>query len=313
MLGAATAWGQAPPAAATAPPPVTAAPTEPAPSDATATPSAEPAAEAAPVPEKPAPEPRSEPAPHVKWVDSKTDPNEKAEPEEPAAPPEEPWKLGGSHFVLSVERVTGVLAWNSKSSFPFRDSNGEARNLEAESAGVDVALLGSGGASRTVFGIPRMAFDGITSSGISIGGAVSYMLSSGGTGAAIDGQPNSQTRGLPKGATFILAPRVGIVLPTSQSAAFWLRGGFTRISAYAEGDVIVGDRVVSGTATLTAWSATLEPQFMLVAAPHVALVLGANLDVGFAGTYDADLAGHHSGINVKNSAYGGTAGLSAVF
>ena len=178
-----TAASGAPPAAASAPaeaPPAPAAPAE----------AAAPTEAGAPAADSPAATaPKTEaPRARVLWKEPSPDDPRPADPEsaeatdsaeQPAAPPTSNaagWSLTGPHFALSIERVTSVLGWSKK--ITIAPVSGIGDPLDIETSGTDVSFLGAG-ALRSASGVPRVAFDVILDGGFSIGGAISYMTSSG--------------------------------------------------------------------------------------------------------------------------------------
>jgi hypothetical protein len=218
---------------------------------------------------------------------------------------------------LGVERVTNLLSWSMTESVPVTTSsfNGfpSTTNVDLERSGTDVSFLGSGGASQNVFGLPRVAIDGMFSNGLTLGGSISYMVTSGksestnGTGKASSEDPTV--------SVFIFAPRVGVVIPASPYVGVWLRGGISRISASTDvpqTDPQTGASVGgTQTSTVTLVDLTLDPQLVITPVPHVGITLGALLDIGVSGT--GETTGSTTTTDVKASSYGVSGGLVAIF
>lgn len=224
--------------------------------------------------------------------------------EEPAQQPAESWQIVGSHFMLGVERVTNVQSWSL---------NGSAQGSEAERTGTDVSFLASGN-SGNVFGIPRVAFDGMFSNGLTLGGSLSYLVTSGKTESKINGTSRGSVDS-PTVSIFVLAPRIGVVIPASETVGVWLRGGISRIVSSTESgststpNTGTASNGVETTTTLVDF--TLDPQLLICPVPHVGLTLGAVFDIGVSGSVDTDTS--DVSTDLKASSYGVTAGLAAMF
>lgn len=249
-----------------------------------------------------------------------------------------PWHLRSTRFILSAERLTSALSWNTvvKQSVTIPSPSGSSASTtideEVETSGVDVSFLGAGGGPN-VHGMPRIGFDAMFSNGFTLGGALSYIttsgkseISSGSAKLSMDG---------PTTAMFTLAGRLGIMIEASPIVGIWLRGGFTRISVASEyqsttttpGNSFGPTTTTKTTTDTVATSAlTLDPQLVLTPIPHVGITLGLALDVGLGGTTEssstAPSSSSSSGPSVGSqsppsdttrSSYGITGGLVALF
>jgi len=175
---------------------------------------------------------------------------------------------------------------------------------------------------RSASGVPRVAFDMIFDGGFSIGGALSYMTSSG----KLEPQGMQPGADLPDGSVFLFAPRAGVMIEASSGVGLWLRGGFTRTSISSSTPVVINGSTFTENDALTTWDFSLDPALVLVPAPHVAITISGLLEVGVSGTESAhvdgltqfnpqgstststDLEEQYSNVN-----YGVTAGLVALF
>lgn len=212
----------------------------------------------------------------------------------------EPWTLAGPHFVVSAERLSAFLAWNSHDD---RASDGSVDSSSA--SGTDLALLGSGSASHTVLGSPRLGFDAELALGVTLGVALGYVHAS---RSGSEFSPKTTTTAL------IAAPRVGVLLIPTARIAIWLRGGLTATHSTSsfEQPYVSGGLGLDGDSSSTLWDVTLDPQLLLVAAPHVAFSVGVVADIGAAGSVTlGGLNGESYGK--RESAYGMSIGLSAIF
>jgi len=230
-----------------------------------------------------------------------------------AAEGPEPWQLVAPHFLVGVERITNWLAWDESETFQLSpQSGGGTKNAETLSSGTDVSFLGSGAPSRNVFGVPRLAFDGMFASGFTLGGSLSYMTVSGKTQAPT-GTGGQLVRDDPTSSIFVLAARAGVVLPASKLVGIWLRGGFSRISRST--DFKIADPGVGITTTIVTTSTlvnvTLDPQLIINPFPHVGITFGALLDIPLGGSVEStSFAATH---DLTASSYGATSGLLAIF
>lgn len=250
-----------------------------------------------------------------------TEQEPESEATETAPPPVESWRLAGQpHFLLGVERITNAVGWSvtrTETVTTFNNINnnfGTPTTIELEQSGTDVSFLGSGEASANVFGIPRIALDGMFGNGLTLGGSLSYMVVSGKHEVA-DSSATKSSLDDGSASIFIFAPRVGVMIPTSPTVAIWLRAGVSRISISRDShpfDPQTGKQLTStATSTDTLVDFTLDPQLVITPVPHVGITLGALIDVGVSGT--AETAGTSETHDTKASSYGVTGGLVAIF
>jgi hypothetical protein len=298
--------GSASAAPSVAPPP----PTEVAPPAAEAPPEvAPPPAAAAPA----APPDVDEPAPgaRVKWKSNETPPTAEEEApseedtdESQAVVPADAWQLAGGHFILSFERMTTLLSWKQSVQVPssFNGSSGGS-TTEVSSSGADVSLLWGGG-ERTPSSLPRIAFDGVFSNGFTLGGSLGLVSSTGTSKDSTGETPLSDHSG------YLFGFRAGVILPATESIGIWLRGGFTHFSATTSAS---SSSTNAAKEVITAWDFTLDPQLVLVVAPRVGITFGPLFDIPVAGTDRVETGNQVLEADFKNSAYGVTAGASAIF
>ncbi len=234
----------------------------------------------------------------------------------------DPLQLGGTRFIVSVERATSVLAWAGTTTITNTSFNqfGDptTSDQEVESSGTDVSFLG-GNTENNPFAIPRVAFDAMLNSGLTLGGSLTYLTSSSKAEIPSDLDPTVKTTvDGPTRSTFILSPRIGVMLKASPTVGIWLRGGITRVSVTSETkrsiDDVDGTREVTTTGTGTFVNVSLDPQLVLMPVPHVGITLGAAVDIGASGTYKFETSGSPSQeVDQTLSSYGATAGLVAIF
>jgi hypothetical protein len=249
------------------------------------------------------------------------------EPEERPAPSE--WRLAGPHFIVSAERLTGILAWSqtvTREVDTFQ-SGGTTQTQEATVSGTDVSLLGVGnfgdgnsfgGLGDNLFSTPRIAFDYVFKGGFSLGGSLGYMVRSGETEVpATNGSSGTTTQERPTKDILVFSPRLGVFLEGTPKVGVWLRGGITRLVASSERDEVVQNGSLAGTikteTTLSLWDVTLDPQLVLSPVPHVGITIGASLDIGVSGSIKETTGSASAENDVTASSYGVTAGLIAMF
>jgi len=223
-----------------------------------------------------------------------------AEPESASERPPGAWSLVDSHFLLGVERVTNVMGWSLTAS---------AGGASSEVSGTDVSFLASGN-SANPFGIPRLAFDGMLSNGLTLGGSLSYLVTSGKhTFSNANGAETSTDS--PTSSIFVLAPRIGVVIAATDTLGVWLRGGITRIAVSNDTPASAGGE--ASTLTTTFVDLTLDPQLLISPLPHVALTLGPIFEIGLGGGMSGAAGNVDTTADWKATAYGVTSGLAAIF
>jgi hypothetical protein len=216
------------------------------------------------------------------------------------------WKLGGSHLVLSVERLATLAVWRE-----IEGSWGGA-NIESRTWGVEASLLTANSTRRSMT-VPRVAFDYVTSKSLTLGGSLGYVRSGG-----KQGKPNERQ--------YVIAPRIGSLIAFDRIAV-WLRAGIT-FSSWSSthenhdpvpcdacddfSDQRIPPRV---TETRTTYSLTVDPQLLVCLAPRIALSVGISLDEGFGGSFSRDYATKFSpyDVDLTSSAYALTTGISIIF
>jgi hypothetical protein len=196
------------------------------------------------------------------------------------------------------------LTWNQQAS---------VGSVEAEVAGTDVSFLGTGSFDGNPFSIPRVAFDGVFANGFTLGGSISYMVTSG-ERSSPDEFGGTTKRDTPTQSVFLLAPRLGMLFPASPKVGVWLRGGVTRVEA--TGEAISSDgfgNISSSEFSVTYVDVTLDPQLVFTPVPHIGITLGAALDIGVTGSTDPSSTNGGTEPDMSASSYGVTAGIAAIF
>lgn len=231
------------------------------------------------------------------------------------------WKLRGPHFLISAERLTSILSWSqsSKSTATFTDpgtGTSFTSTVEGEESGTDVSLLSAGGFLENPFSIPRVGFDYMFGNGLTIGGSLGYMVTSG-ESEDKDSDGTTRTQDRPTVDIFLFAPRLGVFIGATPKLGIWLRGGVTRLALSSERDRPNGDGTMTrSTYTASFVDVTLDPQLVISPVPHVGITVGPTLDIGVSGS--AETTGNNSTstsaeTELTASSYGVTAGLVALF
>jgi hypothetical protein len=148
------------------------------------------------------------------------------------------------------------------------------------------------------------------SNGLTLGGSISYLVTSGKTTLTASNEETSSDA--PTESIFVLAPRIGVVIPASETVGVWLRGGITRIALSSEtrAPSTSSNGGEALTATTTYVDLTLDPQLLISPVPHVGLTLGALFEIGLGGSQEN--SGSQT-TDMKATAYGVTSGLVAIF
>lgn len=182
-------------------------------------------------------------------------------------------------LALGAERVFGVNLWSTTVTPDGGD--------DINSSGTSVGLVWNAD-TPTAFAIPRFALDYMVADGVSLGGSIGYYSKSGKT------DEGGEDVDLPGEHGFVLAPRVGYVIPVTDGVDFWVRGGITYFSSTMEGDP--DDTEVSGLA--------LGAEGALVVSPIAGfgLQVGPTIDFGLSGTTkqgdaESDVTARNFGLN----------------
>lgn len=229
------------------------------------------------------------------------------------------WRLVAPHFLVGVERVTNFLAWHQAQTIevPSGTLSSNTSSIELTSSGTDLSFLSSGGSSPNPFGIPRLAFDGMLQNGLTVGGSLSYIVTSSQTDSlTTDGSTVGKIASDdPTRSVFVFAPRLGVMLPAGPLLGVWLRGGISRIVAKSERNAT--DTAPASTGTVGLWNFVVDPQLVINPLPHVGITLGLALDFPLSGSTEVSSSSATSSSSnsqdVTVSSYGVTSGLLAMF
>jgi hypothetical protein len=233
--------------------------------------------------------------------------------------------------VVGAERITGLFFENIsvKSTSTFDDGMGGTTTTESEAEAntTTFALFGTAtgffGTEEATAGLtsmqPRLAVDVFVASGFSVGGALTYVHSSGTTEVRSEGDPADE-EDQPSIDGVVFAPRVGFAVPLSPAFAIWPRAGITH-SVYwvSEENDVGGGETVTTKQTLFFTDLTLEGMIAATPVPNVAIIFGPYLDLGLAGGVttetqpDQTPSGFETDTDWNYTSYGLTAGIAVVF
>lgn len=188
-------------------------------------------------------------------------------------------------IALGAERVFGLNFWSGTLT-----PDGSDTDLSA--SGTSVGLIMNSG-TLTPYTIPRLALDYMVADGVSIGGSIGY-ISTSGTRDVPDGTGGTTEQDLNGTNGFLVAPRVGYVIPVSDGIDFWVRGGITYYSQTTEGEP--DDTTTSGLALGAEGALVLSP------IAGFGFTVGPTIDLGLSGTEETgdaenDLTYRNFGLN----------------
>jgi hypothetical protein len=211
--------------------------------------------------------------------------------------------------VIAAERIAGIH------SFTTQAETEDQPDVEASGTMVNL-LWGSSQASVggiNPYAVPSLSIHGVLGPGVTLGGLIGYVSAAGETETR-DPLGDKVTTDHPTTTGFVVAPRAGFILPTSESLSLWLRGGLT----YYQFDTSSEEARVDFETQITesGLALSLDPMLLFTPVPHVGILLGPVLDVGLSGEVTVDLGGADSPpedpdpTDVKLSNYGVTAGIA---
>jgi hypothetical protein len=162
----------------------------------------------------------------------------------------------------------------------------EAGPQETTRSTSSVSLLSGTLPNEVGYPDPRLAFDYIFPSGVSVGGAIGY--------ESVDYDDDDDTD---NASAWLLAPRVGYFASVTSGFALWPRGGFTFLSG-DDGDDNDDDDVSLSALTV-----------------EVPLVFNVGLSIGLTVMpyIDFGLGGGNDNVDMKQTEFGLQLGMSAFF
>jgi hypothetical protein len=218
------------------------------------------------------------------------------------------WSTATSRFVLSAGRLMGFYSWKATISPPSGTTG-----TDDELSGTQVNLLygnstaGDGDDTINPPAMPRVAFDFVVASGLTLGGSIGYATTSG-EYKTDTGDGTSTTFDFSDNSAFFFTPRIGYLIPTSAVLTIWLRGGLAIYSVTSEEPSPSTYKVTySGT------QLALDPMLVFTPVDHVGILLGPALDIAMSGNWEASDSGTSVEGDFRLSSFGVAAGLAAFF
>ena len=176
-------------------------------------------------------------------------------------------------FVFGVDRVT-ALSFDRLTFSPDQGDDTTVKTTTISLFGINNQSLQGGTPSTTV---PRLALDYFVAEGISVGGSLVFISSSG------TQETGSQSADLPTVTNFLISPRVGYAMQFDETFSFWPRAGITYISTKADSD--------ADTESWHGLDLTVEGMFGISPFSHFAILVGPYLDLGLSGTATSEPQG----------------------
>jgi hypothetical protein len=115
---------------------------------------------------------------------------------------------------------------------------------------------------------------------ISIGGTIGYETHGGSTRAAPVGPLQPPSVAKDDVSSFVLAPKVGYVLPLTGALGFWFRGGLT---FFHLSDTNAGNNQIKDSFSL--WLVSADALFVVSPVQHFSFYLGPQADISLGGSH----------------------------
>jgi hypothetical protein len=191
-------------------------------------------------------------------------------------------------FVISADRVMGVFVTRTSAEDLGTDKN------------TTIALLGNaggGGLLPVASTLPRLALDYFVIDGLSVGGSLMYMRTSGEFEPEEgDSQDNATF------STVLVHPRVGYSYIIDETFAIWPRAGITWSQTKIEDED--GDET-----TLSSFAVSADVPLVISPFEHFAFLVGPFLDLGVSGNYETPTRE----IDTKQTAFGLAVGIAGYY
>lgn len=208
------------------------------------------------------------------------------------------------NFVFGAERMFGFHSYKGTI-----DVTVQGTKATATQSGTQLSLLwgansiGGDGLGANPDAIPRVAFDYMISDLISLGGSLGYYSTSGEQKTEAAGQSASEDT--PDMNGFAFAPRIGFMIPLTETVGLWPRAGFTYYKYNVSYQTGNGD--AEQNATLE--QVNLEGMFFLSPVDHFGFLVGPVIDIGVGGSIEQKAGGASESYDAKWTNFGLAAGL----
>ncbi|MGE5186150.1 MAG: hypothetical protein ACM31C_29040 [Acidobacteriota bacterium] len=209
-----------------------------------------------------------------------------------AEPPVDAFGASGQ-VILSADRLSPLLSYSR-----IKQDQGGGDSTTTSTTSMSLLWTGS---PQDFYDIPRVGLDYVIAPNITIGGSLFATLPMSSTRSTTQNGTTTSRDGTKLDAVG-LAARGGYVMPLSPRVAFWPRGGlsYTRVgTTNTQGG---GGPGGGGTTSSTdsQWALSLEPLFVITAAPHLGIVAGPVLDLPLAGTHHAEFTNNGMSVSTDN-------------
>jgi hypothetical protein len=217
-------------------------------------------------------------------------------------------------LIITADRLMPLISYSSQ-TVTMTQSGQETKVTDN---GTSIALLLGREPALAVnpHAIPRLAIDYTVIDRLTVGGSFVLAFGLGGSHTTETGN-NSQKNDAPKATLVGFAPRVGYVLPLTQTFGFWPRVGIAFYSVSSKDEEIRGGNTITTTNTDSVWSIDLDPQFVWVPLQHFFAHFGPVLNIPFAGSRSTEVVQGGSSSTTSNDFsvfhFGLSAGLGGWF
>ncbi len=213
--------------------------------------------------------------------------------------------LAQSKVVIGIERAVTFVTYETFTLTP----QGGGTSVTESDTSLGLLSPDPSGVGDSFYLVPRLAFDFVVGSGFTLGGgawihtSVSRSQSSGG---------NSQDQ--PKPTYGGLAPRIGYILPMTDTLAFWPRAGieYHSLSASSVGGG-TGTTLSSGNTSFNQLAIDVEANLVIAPFEHFGLDLELFGAFPLTGTVSESQGSTTTNIDSAQLAVGLTAGLLGYF
>jgi len=222
-------------------------------------------------------------------------------------------------FILSAERLFGLSFWSVHTEQDAPPGAG-GTPTDTTTTGTSVSLLfgsnivgTSQGFALSPYTTPRLAFDFLPIESLTIGGSIGFLSSTSSRESL-----NTPERDNPSITAFALTPRVGYVIPITDSIYFWPRLGVTYFSwtttDHPTPPPPPRPPTPETSVTVNGFALDIEPAFVFAVVPHFGISLTPLADIPLAGSASQDPANpNEPDTHVKVRNIGVTVGILGFF
>jgi hypothetical protein len=200
-----------------------------------------------------------------------------------AASPSEHLASPGSSIVSADQLISLVSYTSSTTTY-----SGSKTTNSATSIAFFTANAGSTASVLSFKTLPRLAFDYVLGTGITIGGAAWFF-----TNVSVSQSSGGMSTDQPKATYWGVAPRLGFVLPLGDILAIWPRTGvdYGEISFGSGGSVTVnGNAVNIGGSSINQLAVDLDALLVVTPVRHLGLTIGPSVGIPLSGKVNTNVA-----------------------